>query len=53
MKFVAIFSINNDSIFENSRVPIPIDGNTYGAAMMIGEKGADIIKQDHLEGFGH
>lgn len=37
--------------FEYSRVPVPIEGNTYGTVMMIGKKGADIIKQVHMEGF--
>ncbi|XP_055295157.1 glucose dehydrogenase [FAD, quinone]-like [Sitodiplosis mosellana] len=30
-------------------IPVPISAPTNGAAMMVGEKGADLIKQDYLK----
>lgn len=31
------------------RIPIPISGNTNAATMMVGEKCADIIKEEYLK----
>ncbi|KAL3286142.1 hypothetical protein HHI36_000654 [Cryptolaemus montrouzieri] len=42
-----VYGVKNLRVADCSVMPITISGHTNGAALMIGEKAADIIKKDH------
>lgn len=43
-----VYGIKNLRVVDFSIAPIPVRGNTNAAAIIIGEKGSDMIKEDWL-----
>lgn len=39
--------ISNLRVIDASIFPLPVSGNTVAASIMVGEKGADLVKKDY------